>query len=77
MPENKDEGPSGMSAWRDFWRVAGVSFMVAILVGAGAAGGVAVDRRLGTKPLFSLALLFFGLAAGAWYAYRALGEMLK
>lgn len=77
MNDQGESGPAGMNAWRDFWRVAGVSFTVAVLVGIGAVGGVALDRRLGTKPLFSLLLLFVGLAAGVWYAYRALKEMLK
>lgn len=77
MNDQRKGGRAGMNAVQDFWRVAGVSFSVAILAGAGAVGGVVLDRRLGTKPLFSLLLLFLGLAAGAWYAYRALKEMLK
>jgi hypothetical protein len=71
------EGSGQGSQWGDFWKVGGVSFTVAILIGAGAAGGVALDRKLGTKPVFSLLLLVAGLVAGGWYAYRALTEMLK
>ncbi len=77
MPPEKDDGPTGMSAWRDFWRVAGVSLSVVVLAGGGAAGGVAIDRRLGTAPLFSLLLLLAGLAVGAWYAYKVFVEMVK
>ncbi|MHC4712495.1 MAG: AtpZ/AtpI family protein [Planctomycetota bacterium] len=77
MAENGGNPPDWGRQWSDFWRVAGVSFTVALLAGAGAVGGVALDRRLGTKPAFSLILLFLGLAAGAWYAYKALTEMLK
>ena len=77
MADNSGNPPEWGRQWSDFWRLAGVSFTVALLAGAGAAGGMMLDRRLGTKPVFSLGLLLLGLAAGAWYAYKALMEMLK
>ena len=77
MADENSRKPRQGQDWGVFWRVGGIAFSVAILMGAGAAGGVALDRRLGTKPVFSLVLLFLGLAAGAWYAYKALMEMLK
>ncbi len=77
MADENSRKPRRGQDWAVFWRVGGIAFTVAILMGVGAAGGVALDRRLGTKPVFSLVLLFCGLAAGAWYAYKALMEMLK
>lgn len=77
MVEENDQRPQRVNQWGDFWRVAGIAFTVVILMGAGAAGGVALDRRIGTKPLFSIMLLLVGLFAGGWYAYKALMEMLK
>lgn len=77
MDEDNSGGPGWGQEWSAFWRVAGIAFTVVILMGAGAAAGVAIDRRLGTKPAFSVFLLLLGLVAGGWYAYRAFMEMLK
>jgi F0F1-type ATP synthase assembly protein I len=71
-----DKPPRGAD-WGEFWKVGGISFTVAILIGAGAAGGVVLDRKFGTKPIFSLILLFVGLVTGGYYAYKSLMEMLK
>lgn len=77
MADEEPQGPRWGSQWSVFGRVTGIAFSVVILLGAGTAGGVFLDRKLGTKPLFSLVMLFLCLAGGAWYAYRSLMEMLK
>ena len=73
MPHGAGRGPR----WGDFSKVAAISFNVVLLIAGGAVAGVFLDRKFGTKPAFSLALLFLGLAAAAWYAYKSLTEMIK
>ena len=61
---NRPKGDSGISlAMR-----AGSEFVSAIVVGA--AIGWALDRLLGTNPLFLIVFFFIGVAAGVWNVIR-------
>ena len=57
--------------------MAGIGFGVVFAIGGSTVLGVMLDRKLATKPIFSLVFLFAGLAIGAWYAYKSLMEMIK
>ena len=50
----------------------GLSFVLAIVMGAWA--GRALDRWLGTAPLFFIGLFFLGLAAGILNVYRTVSK---
>ena len=53
----------------------GISFVLAIVIGAGA--GVLLDRWLGTSPWLFFLFFLFGLIAGVLNVYRTAGKFLK
>jgi ATP synthase protein I len=57
-------GDSGMSLGLR----AGSEFVSSVVIGAGLGWGL--DRLLGTRPLFLIALFFLGVAAGVWNVIR-------
>ena len=53
----------------------GISFVLAIVIGAGA--GYYLDRLLGTSPWLFFLFFIFGLVAGILNVYRTAGKFLK
>ncbi|HET6522623.1 MAG TPA: AtpZ/AtpI family protein [Geminicoccaceae bacterium] len=64
-------GRRGSGAWTGVQ--AGIEIVVALAVGVGI--GWALDRWLGTMPLFLVAFFMLGAAAGVLNAYRTLNRV--
>lgn len=55
----------------------GVGWYIALCIVLGTLGGVWLDRRLGTSPLFSLLGILGGTALGFYGLYRMLAPGLR
>ena len=51
---------------------AGVGLQFGIIIIAFAVGGIWLDRKLGTSPVFVIGGVFGGAALGFWEMYRAM-----
>jgi ATP synthase protein I len=58
-----------MQKWQLAFRVFGIGWVIAIAILLGVLGGLWVDGKLSTRPLFTIIGLFFGLALAACGAY--------
>jgi F0F1-type ATP synthase assembly protein I len=58
-----------MQKWQLAFRVFGIGWFIAIAILLGVLGGLWVDGKLGTEPLFTIVGLFFGLAVAAFGTY--------
>ena len=47
-----------------------VGLVLVICIGGGLLLGIYLDRKLETKALFTIALLFIGIGSGFWTVYR-------
>ncbi len=53
-----------------------IGLILLVTVLAGVLGGYWIDKQLGTLPIFALAGLFLGLAAGARAVYQIISRFL-
>ncbi len=61
-----------MQKWQLAFRVFGLGWFIAFAILLGILGGLWLDGRLGTKPLFTIVGLFLGLIVAAYGAYSIL-----
>ena len=59
-----------MSRWQAALRLVGVGWFIGISILLGVLGGLWLDSKLGTKPLFVIAGLVFGLVVAFYGVYR-------
>jgi F0F1-type ATP synthase assembly protein I len=67
----RDEG----EIWREALRVTSLGWDLALPIFAGVLVGYALDRALGTTYIFTLGLLFLGIAAGFYNVIRSIRRM--
>jgi ATP synthase protein I len=72
MPKTDSHGDDTGS---NYARLFGVGFAFILTVGVFTAIGFAVDRLLGTLPLFLMVGLGIGFAGGLYYVYIALKKL--
>jgi ATP synthase protein I len=70
-------GLGTMDRWGPASRLMGVGFYIAFCLIGGAVGGLWLDRKLGTQPVFVLVGLISGLILASWGVYRMLLPMLN
>ncbi|WP_119068325.1 AtpZ/AtpI family protein [Rubrobacter indicoceani] len=58
-----------------YTRFAGIGFTFVVLIGLFTAGGYALDRLIGTMPLFLLLGMVGGFAASLYYLFVKLKEL--
>ena len=66
--DEPDQGQGGLQSYMRFSHL-GLQFAMTIALLTG--GGVWLDGRAGTMPLFTLVGLFLGFGAGFYHLYRA------
>jgi len=66
--------PGEKSAWSALAELSSVGFAMVIATVIGLAGGYYLDRWLGTKPVFLLLGLGFGIAAGFVIFFRSVNR---
>jgi len=60
--------------WQQFGFLGSVGFTLVLATFAGLALGLVLDRLTGLKPLFTVALLLFGIISGFLYLYYHFGK---
>jgi F0F1-type ATP synthase assembly protein I len=68
-PDQDHEPRGGLQSYMQYSHL-GIQFAVTIALLTG--GGVWLDRKLGTTPLFILIGLFLGFGGGFYHLYRAI-----
>jgi F0F1-type ATP synthase assembly protein I len=68
VPNTDEPDPGGLQSYMRFSHL-GLQFAMTIALLTG--GGVWLDGKLGTMPLFTLIGLFLGFGAGFYHLYRA------
>lgn len=58
--------------WQLAFRFLGIGWFLAISILLGVLGGLWLDNKLGTKPVFLIAGIFLGLATAGYGAYQML-----
>ena len=74
-PPRKNNGMADAMRTAGALSTVGLTFVIAILLGV--LCGWYLDKWFGTKPLFFLVFLVFGIAAGILNVYRTAGRFLK
>ncbi len=59
-----------MQQWQLALRVLGIGWFLAISILLGVLGGLWLDNKLGTKPVFLIIGIFLGLAVAGYGAYQ-------
>ncbi|MFC1934851.1 AtpZ/AtpI family protein [Chloroflexota bacterium] len=65
-----------MSRWEAALRLTGVGFFIGTCIVLGVVGGLWIDDKLGTKPVFILAGLVLGFVIAGYGVYRMLIPLL-
>jgi len=68
---------AGMRRWQAALRLIGVGWYVGLSLLAGVLGGLWLDNKLNTQPLFVLVGLFLGFVVAIYGIYRILLPLLK
>jgi len=68
--EQQGEG----SLWRNLSMIGALGWLIVVPTLLGIAAGRWLDRTLGTGVLFTGALVFVGVIAGGWLAWRRMNE---
>jgi len=68
---------AGMRRWQAALNVLGVGWFVGLSILLGVLGGLWLDGKLGTQPLFVLAGLFLGFVIAAYGVYRMLLPLFR
>ena len=66
-----------MQGWQSALRVLGMGWYVVIAILLGILGGLWVDGKLGTKPLFTIIGLIIGIAAAVYGVYQMFLPFIK
>jgi F0F1-type ATP synthase assembly protein I len=66
-----------MQAWRAALGVLGVGWYIAIAIVLGLLGGLWVDGKLGTRPLFTIIGLIIGIMAAVYGVYQMFLPFIK
>jgi ATP synthase protein I len=61
-----------MQKWQASFRVIGFGWFIALAILLGVMGGIWLDNKLGTRPLFIIIGLFLGLAIAIYGAVKML-----
>ena len=70
-----------MQAWqaalRVLWKVLGVGWYIAIAIVLGVLGGLWLDGKFNTKPLFTIIGLIIGILAAVYGVYQIILPLLN
>ena len=66
-----------MRRWQAALNIIGIGWFIGLSILLGVLGGLWLDNKLGTQPLFILIGLLFGLIVAAYGTYRMLLPLLK
>jgi ATP synthase protein I len=66
-----------MDKWGPAVRLIGVGFYISACIVGGVLGGLWMDRRFNTQPIFLLAGLVLGLVAAFWGVYQMIKPMMN
>jgi ATP synthase protein I len=66
-----------MQRWQAALRVLEVGWFVGIAIVAGVLGGLWMDSKLGTRPIFVIIGLFLGIATAIYGAVKMIMPILK
>ena len=66
-----------MQQWQLALKVLGIGWFVAIAILLGTLGGLWLDNKLGTGPIFLIIGIILGLAAAAYGVYSAIKPFFK
>jgi len=66
-----------MDNWGPALRLLGVGFFIGFLIIGGTLGGLWLDGRFETRPIFTLIGLFTGLMLAFWGVFQMLLPLLK
>jgi ATP synthase protein I len=65
-----------MEKWQAALRLVGLAWYIGICIGGGILGGLWLDGRLNTKPLFVIVGLLLGLTLAMYGLYRMIKPLL-
>ncbi len=68
---------AGMRRWQAAFNIIGVGWFVGLSILFGVLGGLWLDSKLNTQPIFVLAGLFLGLFIAGFGVYRMLLPLFK
>ena len=68
---------AGMRRWQAALNVIGVGWFVGLSILLGVLGGLWLDSKLNTQPIFVLAGLFLGFVIAAYGVYRMLLPLFR
>jgi F0F1-type ATP synthase assembly protein I len=68
---------AGMRRWQAALNVIGVGWFVGVSLLLGVLGGLWLDSRFGTEPLFVMVGLFLGIIVAAYGVYRMLVPLIR
>ncbi len=67
----------GMKRWRIALSLIGVGWYIGLSIIAGVLGGLWLDNRINTKPLFVIIGLILGIVVAVYGVYRMLIPLIK
>ncbi len=67
----------GMKRWQAAFRLIGVGWFIGISILLGVLGGLWLDSKFGTKPLFVMVGLVFGLIVAVYGVYQILLPLIR
>jgi hypothetical protein len=74
---DKLEIEKNMGKWGQAFRLIGMGFYVGVCILAGVFGGLWLDAKFNTKPLFAIVGLILGLILAFWGVYQMLIPLLN
>lgn len=66
-----------MRRWQTAFNIIGIGWLIGLSILLGVLGGLWLDNRLGTQPLFIIVGLFLGLIIASYGTYRMLLPLFK
>lgn len=69
--DSKDNN-EGKNPWNDYIKYSGVAFQMVAVIGLCVWGGIKLDQKFDTNPLFILVLTFLGIFGSLYTLYRSL-----
>jgi F0F1-type ATP synthase assembly protein I len=66
-----------MQKWQTAIRLIGVGWYIALSIAGGTLGGLWLDSKLGTKPVFIISGLFIGMIVAFYGVYRMIIPLMK
>ncbi len=66
-----------MEKWKLAFRLVGVGFYIGICIVGGVLGGLWLDNRFNTRPIFMLVGLILGLIIAFWGVYQMLLPLMN